>query len=62
MGRLYDRWIMYLNKAILMAMYFTIKFNPSYSGGSNQEDCSWKQAQANSLREPISKKPITKKD
>jgi hypothetical protein len=35
--------------------------NPSYSGGRDQEDCGSKPAQANSLRDPISKKPITKK-
>jgi hypothetical protein len=33
--------------------------NPSYSGGSNQEDLGSKSAQTNSLRDPISKKPIT---
>jgi hypothetical protein len=35
--------------------------NPSYSGVSDQEDRGSKPAQANSLRDPISKKPITKK-
>jgi hypothetical protein len=35
--------------------------NPSYSGGRDQEDRSSKPAQANSSRDPISKKPITKK-
>jgi hypothetical protein len=35
--------------------------NPSYSGGRDQEDHCSKPAQANSLRAPISKKPITKK-
>jgi hypothetical protein len=34
--------------------------NPSYSEGRNQEDSGSKPAQANSSREPISKKPITK--
>jgi hypothetical protein len=29
--------------------------NPSYSGGRDQEDCSSKLAQANSLRVPILK-------
>jgi hypothetical protein len=29
--------------------------DPSYSGGSNQEDRDLKPAQANSLRDPISK-------
>jgi hypothetical protein len=35
--------------------------NPSYSGGRDQEDHGLKAAWANSLRDPISKKPITKK-
>jgi hypothetical protein len=35
--------------------------NPSNSGGRNQEDCSSKPAQANSSRDPILKKTITKK-
>jgi hypothetical protein len=34
--------------------------NLSYSGGRDQEDCSLKPAQANSLQDPISKKPKTK--
>jgi hypothetical protein len=36
-------------------------YNPSYSGGRDQEDLGMKPAQANSLRDPISKKLITKK-
>jgi hypothetical protein len=35
--------------------------NPCYSVGRDQENCGWKPAQANSLGEPISKKPNTKK-
>jgi hypothetical protein len=35
--------------------------NPSYSGGRDQEDHSSKPAWANSSRDPISIKPITKK-
>jgi hypothetical protein len=35
--------------------------NPSYSGGRDQEDHGSKPALPNSLRDPISKKPITKK-
>jgi hypothetical protein len=35
--------------------------NPSYTGGRDQEDCGSKPAQANSLRDPISKKLITKR-
>jgi hypothetical protein len=31
--------------------------NPSYSGGRNQEDHSWKPAWANSSQDPISKNP-----
>jgi hypothetical protein len=34
--------------------------NPSYSGGRDQEAQGLKPAQANSLRDPISKRPITK--
>jgi hypothetical protein len=34
--------------------------NPSYSGGRDQEDHCLKPAQANSLKDPISKIPITK--
>jgi hypothetical protein len=35
--------------------------NPSYLGDRDQEDCSLKPGQANSSRDPISTKPITKK-
>jgi hypothetical protein len=35
--------------------------NPSYSGGREQEYQGLKPAWANSLRDPILKKPITKK-
>jgi hypothetical protein len=35
-------------------------YNPSYLGG-NQEDHGLKPAGTNSLQDPISKKPITKK-
>jgi hypothetical protein len=35
--------------------------NPSYSGGRDQEDHSLRSAQANGSRDPVSKKPITKK-
>jgi hypothetical protein len=35
--------------------------NPSYSGGRDQEDQSSKPARANSLQDPISKKPIMRK-
>jgi hypothetical protein len=34
-------------------------YNPSYSGGRDQEDHGQKPAQADSFRDPISKKPIT---
>jgi hypothetical protein len=36
-------------------------YNPSYSGGSDQEDCGSKPARGNSLQDPISKKLFTKK-
>jgi hypothetical protein len=35
--------------------------NPSYSGGRDQEDHGLKPARANSFRDPILRKPITKK-
>jgi hypothetical protein len=35
--------------------------NPSYSGGRDQEDHGSKPAPANSLYDPISKTPFTKK-
>jgi hypothetical protein len=35
--------------------------NPSYSGGRDQEDCGSKPAGANSLGDPISKIPNTKR-
>jgi hypothetical protein len=35
-------------------------YNSSYLGGRDQEDLSSKPAQANNLRNPISKKPFTK--
>jgi hypothetical protein len=34
--------------------------NSSYSGGSDQEDCSWKPAGANSFSRPYLEKPFTK--
>jgi hypothetical protein len=36
-------------------------YNHNYSGGRDQEDQGSKPAQANSVQEPISKKPIPKK-
>jgi hypothetical protein len=36
-------------------------YNPSYSGGRDQEDGGSKPPQSNSLQDPISKRPITKK-
>jgi hypothetical protein len=35
--------------------------NPSYSRGKDQEDFCYKPEWANSLQDPISKKPITQK-
>jgi hypothetical protein len=37
-------------------------FNPSYSGDRDQKDRGSKPAGANNLQNPISKKPITKKE
>jgi hypothetical protein len=36
-------------------------YNPSYSGGRDQEDGGSKPAQANSSRDPISKKNLSQK-
>jgi hypothetical protein len=36
-------------------------YNPSYSGGRDQEDCSRKPAWANSSQDPSSKNPSQKK-
>jgi hypothetical protein len=36
-------------------------YNPSYSGGRDQEDHGSKLGRANSSRDPISKKTFTKK-
>jgi hypothetical protein len=36
-------------------------YNPSYSGGRDQEDQGLKSAQANNWQDPILKKYITKK-
>jgi hypothetical protein len=36
-------------------------YNPSYSGGRDQEDCSLKPSEANSSRDPILKKPFIHK-
>jgi hypothetical protein len=35
-------------------------YNPSYSGGREQEDCGSKPAWTNSSQDTISKKPFTK--
>jgi hypothetical protein len=36
-------------------------YKPSYSGGRDQEDCGSKPAQVNNSKDPILKKPITKR-
>jgi hypothetical protein len=36
-------------------------YNPSYSGGRDEEDLGLKPGWANSSQDPISEKPITKK-
>jgi hypothetical protein len=51
---------MYQNK-ILSQVPVVHACNPSYSGGRDQEDCSLKSARANSSRDPILKKPFTKR-
>jgi hypothetical protein len=40
----------------------TNTYNPNYSGGRDQEDCSSKPAGVNSSLDPISKIPNTKND
>jgi hypothetical protein len=45
-----------LKKKCLSSELVAHACNPSYSGGSDQEDCSSKPDQANSSRDPISKK------
>jgi hypothetical protein len=36
-------------------------WNPSYSGGRDQEDCDLKPAQANTFHDPITKNPSQKR-
>jgi hypothetical protein len=62
-------WIRLLFPFFRPFKYITLNFfkavchtcNPSYAGGRDQEDCSSKPAQANSLRDPISKNTSHKK-
>jgi hypothetical protein len=42
--------------------WLTHAYNPSYSGGRDQEDRGSKPAWANNSRDPILKKPITEID
>jgi hypothetical protein len=42
-------------------MHVLSTYNPSYSGGRDQEDRGTKPAQANSSRDPISKNSSQKK-
>jgi hypothetical protein len=49
-------------KKLAMHWWLAHTYNPSYSGGRDQEERGSKPAQANSTRDPISKKPHTKKD
>jgi hypothetical protein len=51
----------YFLKVYNKPMSVTHACNPSYSGGRDQEDLGSKPAWANSLQDPISKIPITKK-
>jgi hypothetical protein len=46
---------------IFIQDYVSHTCNPSYLGGRDQKDHGLKPGQANSLQDPISKKPITKK-
>jgi hypothetical protein len=45
----------------LSRVWMTHAYNPSYSGGRDQEDHSSKPAWTNSSQDPISKKLITQK-
>jgi hypothetical protein len=47
-------------KTVEQMKKYWVASNPCYSGGRNRENCSLKPAQANSLRDPISRKPTTK--
>jgi hypothetical protein len=49
------------SKCLLWAMCQSHTCNPSYSVGSDQEDCGSKPAWANSSQDPISKNPAQKK-
>jgi hypothetical protein len=42
-------------------MLVAYSYNPSYSGGRDQEDCGSKPAQANSSQDPVSKKLTQKR-
>jgi hypothetical protein len=48
------------NKQIIWALVVHT-YNPSYSGGRDQENQVSRPAWANSSQDPISEKPITKK-
>jgi hypothetical protein len=53
------RWKDHQNMEITRARCWWLM--PVYSGGRDQEDCGSKPAWANSLQDPMPKKPITKK-
>jgi hypothetical protein len=54
--------IIQIQNCIISWVLMSHTCNPSYSGGrEQQEDYSSKPTQANSLQDPILKKPITKK-
>jgi hypothetical protein len=70
MGRSHNEWL--CTDSLCSQHHYAIKSswgwalvahacNPSYSGGSDQEDLSAKSAWANSSQDPILKKPNTKK-
>jgi hypothetical protein len=48
-------------KSIFCKVLVAHAYNPSYSGGRDQEDGSSKSAGANNLQDSILKKPFTKK-
>jgi hypothetical protein len=50
-----------IQKEIVSRAPVSHTYNPSYSGGRDQEDHGSKPACANSLRDPISKNTLTKK-
>jgi hypothetical protein len=54
-------WFAKTNKLTIKPGAGGSRLSSQYSGGREQEDLGWRPAWANSSRDPILKKPITKK-